>query len=181
MESERDGTLDLTARKGVVLGTGTAPSTLPIDGLDDTPYWTNREVFHVEDAPASLAVIGGGAIGCELTQAFARFGTRVVLLEVADRILAPEEPEASAALLEVFEAEGIEVRTGVGIDRVTYDDGFRVEVDGEDPRGRPAPGRRRPGHAARRPRPRDRRPRPRRRDDRDRRAAARRGAAVGGR
>ncbi len=121
----------LTARRGVVLATGTKPSTLPIDGLDATPYWTNREVFHIDRAPASMAVIGAGAIGCELTQAFARFGTKVVLLEVADRILAPEEPETSAALQRVLEADGVDVRTGVTIDRVSHDDGFRIEVDGD--------------------------------------------------
>ncbi len=123
--------VQLTARRGVVLATGTKPSTLPIDGLDQTPYWTNREIFHLDEAPASMAVIGAGAIGCELTQAFARFGTEVVLLEVADRILAPEEPETSAALQRVLEADGVDVRTGVTIDRVDHDDGFRLEVDGE--------------------------------------------------
>ncbi len=123
--------LRFTGRRGVVLGTGTAPAVLPIPGLADTPYWTNREVFHVEDPPASLAVIGGGAIGCELAQVFARFGTRVVLLEAADRLLAPEEPETSAAVQRVFEAEGIDVRTGVTLERVSYDDGFRLEVEGD--------------------------------------------------
>ena len=177
VEQSDGAPLELTARRGVVLGTGTAPAVLPVEGLADTPYWTNREVFHVEDPPASLAVVGGGAIGCELAQVFARFGTRVVLLEAADRLLAPEEPETSAAVRRFFEAEGIDVRTGVTLERVSHDDGFRLEVEGDDRRtaaGRAGAGRRRARHPARRPGARDRRPRPGRRDRRDRRAAARR-------
>ncbi len=121
------------ARKGIVLNTGTEPSAPPIDGLADTPYWTNRDVVRVETAPGSLVVLGGGAIGAELAQAFARFGTRVTVLELADRILAPEEPEASKVVADVFAHEGIQVLTGVSVDAVSYDDGtFRVRVDDQE-------------------------------------------------
>ena len=65
------------ARKGVVLNTGTAPAVPPIDGLAETPYWTNRDAVRLTELPASLIVIGGGAIGAELAQVFARFGVRV--------------------------------------------------------------------------------------------------------
>ena len=117
------------AAKGVVLNPGTAPAVPPIDGLAETPYWTNRDAVRVETLPATLAVIGGGAIGAELAQAFARFGVQVTVLEVADRILAPEEPEASALLTDVFGREGIQVLAGVTIDGVTYQDGtFTVRV-----------------------------------------------------
>ena len=61
-----------TSPRGVVLNTGTEPGVPPIDGLADTPYWTNREVMRLTEVPASLVVIGGGAIGCELAQAFAQ-------------------------------------------------------------------------------------------------------------
>jgi pyruvate/2-oxoglutarate dehydrogenase complex dihydrolipoamide dehydrogenase (E3) component len=118
----------VVARRGVVLNAGTSPATLPIDGLADTPYWTNREVVKVRELPDSLTVIGGGPIGAELAQAFARFGTRVTVLEVADRILGPEEPEASALVSGVFEREGIGVRTGVRIDRVAHDGSFHVHL-----------------------------------------------------
>jgi pyruvate/2-oxoglutarate dehydrogenase complex dihydrolipoamide dehydrogenase (E3) component len=64
------------ARRAVVLGTGTKPSIPPISGLDATPYWTNREAIEAKDPPASLLVIGGGAIGLELAQAFARLARR---------------------------------------------------------------------------------------------------------
>ncbi len=111
------------ASKGVVLNTGTTAAVPPIPGLADTPFWTNREALKAEQAPASLIVIGGGAIGLELAQAYARFGVEVTVLEVAPRILAPEEPESSELLATVFEAEGIGVHAGVTIDRVDHDGG----------------------------------------------------------
>ncbi|KQY64247.1 pyridine nucleotide-disulfide oxidoreductase [Nocardioides sp. Root151] len=127
---EVDGTT-YVASHGVVLNTGTEPAVLPIDGLSGSPYWTNREAVRVTELPASMAVIGGGAIGVELTQAFARFGVEVTLLEVADRILAPEEPEASALVTRALEADGVHVRTGVRIDQVRHDGRFHLTVDGD--------------------------------------------------
>ena len=115
------------ASKGVVLNTGTTAAVPPIPGLADTPFWTNREALKAERAPGSLIVIGGGAIGLELAQAYARFGAEVTVLEVAKRILAPEEPESSELLTKVFEAEGIGVHAGITIDRVDHD-GSRFTV-----------------------------------------------------
>jgi pyruvate/2-oxoglutarate dehydrogenase complex dihydrolipoamide dehydrogenase (E3) component len=126
------GSSTFAARRGVLLNTGTEPGVPPVDGLADTPYWTNRDAVRVTELPASLIVIGGGAIGAELTQVFARFGVEVTLLEVADRLLAPEEPEASAIVEKVLAADGVKVRTGVQIARVSYADGrFTVELGGE--------------------------------------------------
>ncbi len=121
---------ELVAARGVILNVGTVPATLPIDGLAGTPYWTNREVVRVAELPRTMAVIGGGPIGCELTQAFARFGVQVTLLEVADRILAPEEPESSEVLHGVLTDEGVDVRTGVRIERVSHDGSFHVALAG---------------------------------------------------
>ena len=117
------------AARGVLLNTGTEPGVPPVDGLADTPYWTNRDAIRVTELPASLIVIGGGAIGLELAQAFSRFGVTVSVVEVADRILAPEEPEASAVVAGVLAGEGIQVRTGVSISKVSYADGaFEVAL-----------------------------------------------------
>jgi pyruvate/2-oxoglutarate dehydrogenase complex dihydrolipoamide dehydrogenase (E3) component len=125
-------THELVATRGVVLNAGTVPATLPIDGLAGTPYWTNREIVKVADLPDSMAIIGGGPIGCELTQAFARFGVRVTLLEVAERILGPEEPESSEVIHDVLTTEGVDVRAGVRIERVAHDGEFHVTLgDGE--------------------------------------------------
>jgi pyruvate/2-oxoglutarate dehydrogenase complex dihydrolipoamide dehydrogenase (E3) component len=115
------GEQTFVASKGVVLNTGTTAAAPPIPGLAGTPYWTNRGIIETETAPVSMIVIGGGAIGLELAQAFARFGTEVTVLEVGPRILAVEEPESSALIAQVFEAEGIGVHDGVSIDAVAHD------------------------------------------------------------
>ena len=116
--------VEYEASRGVVLNTGTEPLVLPIDGLADTPYWTNRDVVQVTELPRSLVVLGGGPIGCELAQAIARFGVAVTVIEADDRLLAVEEPESSALITRLFEDEGITVHTGVQIDRVEHDGTF---------------------------------------------------------
>jgi pyruvate/2-oxoglutarate dehydrogenase complex dihydrolipoamide dehydrogenase (E3) component len=123
------------ASRGVVVASGSAPVVPPIPGLDGTPYWTNREAVAATKTPESLVVLGGGAVGLELAQVFARFGTDVTVVEGADRILSPEEPEASALVTEALEGDGVTVRTGakaVGVERtdgrtvVTLEDGTSV-------------------------------------------------------
>jgi pyruvate/2-oxoglutarate dehydrogenase complex dihydrolipoamide dehydrogenase (E3) component len=118
-----------TARRGIVLNTGTTPGTPPIDGLAGTPFWTNREIVKVTDLPASMTVIGGGPIGCELAQVFATFGVEVSIVEVAERLIAIEEPESSEILTRAFTAQGIEVVTGAKIEKVAHTgEGFTVTL-----------------------------------------------------
>jgi pyruvate/2-oxoglutarate dehydrogenase complex dihydrolipoamide dehydrogenase (E3) component len=118
------------ARRGVVIATGTAPVVPPIDGLEGTPFWTNREAIEAEKLPESLVVLGGGAIGCELAQVFARFGSRVTVLEAGPRLLGPEEPESSELLRTTFENAGIDVRLNAKAERVRHDgDGFVINDD----------------------------------------------------
>ncbi|GAB2626447.1 NAD(P)/FAD-dependent oxidoreductase [Nocardioides ginkgobilobae] len=128
-----DGSLtSYVAERGVVLNPGTRPARLPIDGLEGTPYWTNRDAVKVASLPSSLVVVGGGPIGCEMAQVFARFGVRVTVLEAGPRILGPLEPEASEALAAVLVHEGVRVMAGVSIGSVAHADGqFTLEVDGE--------------------------------------------------
>ena len=125
----RAGEEELRARH-VVIATGTAPALPPIDGLAELrasgtgpsgPVWTNREAVKAPVTPPSLVVLGGGPIGCELAQAFARFGTRVSVVEPGPQLLTREEPEAAATLTDVFTREGISVRTGAAgrAERVT--------------------------------------------------------------
>ncbi|MGW1056575.1 dihydrolipoyl dehydrogenase family protein [Micromonospora rubida] len=109
------------ARHGIVLGTGTRPSVPPIAGLADTPYWTNHQAVEVEELPGSLLVLGGGAIGLELAQVFARFGVAVTVVEAADRVLAVEEPEASEVAAAALRADGVRICTGVKAERVDHD------------------------------------------------------------
>ncbi|GAA4633016.1 NAD(P)/FAD-dependent oxidoreductase [Actinoallomurus vinaceus] len=118
------------ARRGIVISNGTAPAIPPIDGLRDTPYWTNREAIETTEVPESLIVLGGGAIGVELAQVFSRFGSRVTVVEALPRLLALEEPESSELLQKIFENEGIEVRTGAKVEHVRHDgDAFVVNGD----------------------------------------------------
>ena len=105
----------------MVLATGTVPSVPPVPGLADTPYWTNREAVATTTLPGSLIVLGGGAIGLELGQVFARFGVTVTIVEAADRLLAQEEPEVSELIARTLQTEGITVRTGATIDRTSHD------------------------------------------------------------
>jgi pyruvate/2-oxoglutarate dehydrogenase complex dihydrolipoamide dehydrogenase (E3) component len=113
----------LRARRGIVIATGSAPSVPPIPGLAGTPYWTNHQAIEAMRVPESLIVLGGGAIGSELAQAFSRFGAKVTVVEALDRLLSAEEPEASALLAEVFGRQGIGVRTGTAATRVAHEGG----------------------------------------------------------
>src|SRR5699024_12350666 len=108
------GDEQIHARRAVVLNTGTAPAIPPVPGLDQVPYWTNRDAVRATTAPESMIVLGGGPIGAELAQAFARFGTQVTLVEMADRLLPGEEPAAREVFAEVVRAAGSEVVTGCG-------------------------------------------------------------------
>jgi pyruvate/2-oxoglutarate dehydrogenase complex dihydrolipoamide dehydrogenase (E3) component len=106
------GDLEIEAGRGVVIATGTVPVIPPVKGLADLPYWTNRDAIKTEEVPDSLLVLGGGAIGLELAQVFARFGSHVTVVEGVDRLVSMEEPEASEMIAGVFAAEGIGIRTG---------------------------------------------------------------------
>ena len=125
------GQVVLRARRGIVINTGTAPAVPPIPGLAGTPFWTNRDAVEAERVPASLVILGGGAVGLELGQVFARFGSRVTVVEGAGRLLPMEEPEAGDLLARVFGREGIGVHTGQLATGVGHNrSGFRVTLDG---------------------------------------------------
>ncbi len=128
------GDRSIEAGQAVVIGIGTRAWIPPVDGLHDTPFWTNREAIETEEVPESLGVLGGGAIGVELAQVFRRFGSEVTVLEAGPHLVGPEEPESGALLAEVFEAEGIDVRTGVTIESVHHDGSrFSVASAGGEP------------------------------------------------
>ena len=107
------------AERGVVIATGGEPAIPPIEGLSQTPYWTNRGAIEATDVPGRLIVLGGGAIGLELAQVFLRFGADVTVVESAARVLALEEPENGEALGRVLSDEGITLRLGVRAERVS--------------------------------------------------------------
>ena len=102
----------LGARRFVV-ATGSRPAVPPVPGLAETAFLTNETVFGLRKLPGRLTVLGGGAVGCELAQAFARLGSQVTLIEAVGRLLPAADPAASAVVEHVFRAEGISVSTGV--------------------------------------------------------------------
>jgi len=115
------GAEEFVATRAVVIAIGSEPAIASIHGLDAVPYLTNRDLVALEELPSSLVVMGGGAIGLEIAQATRRFGVDVTVVEAADRISFREEPEVSALLARVFADEGIEVRAGAGVERVSGD------------------------------------------------------------
>jgi pyruvate/2-oxoglutarate dehydrogenase complex dihydrolipoamide dehydrogenase (E3) component len=118
-----------TARRGIVIATGTDPAIPPIEGLAGTPYWTNRDIVQAEEAPKSLIILGGGAIGAELAQVFARFGTEVTVVEAMSRLLPLEEPESGELIERVFTAEGIKVCVNAPAEGVSHHgDHFTVHL-----------------------------------------------------
>ncbi len=127
--SVNDATFE--ARRAIVLNPGTRAWAPPIPGLARTPYWTNREAIETEVVPESLIVIGGGAIGVELGQVFARFGAPVTIIETAPRLLALEEPESSVLIEQILRDEGMAIHTGATIESVAHDGKrFAVAVAG---------------------------------------------------
>jgi dihydrolipoamide dehydrogenase len=109
----------LEARRAVVLATGTGASIPPVPGLADARPWNNRDVTAAKELPERLLVLGGGAIGLEMAQAFRRLGTtEVAVIEVAPRLLAREEPFAGEEVGAALQAEGINLHVGVGFTRV---------------------------------------------------------------
>ena len=117
------------ARQSLVVANGSTAAIPPVSGLDTIDYWTNRQAAVPRELPISLAVLGGGAIGVELGQAFARFGCKVSIIEAGPRFLGLEEPEAGAALRPHLEADGIGLSIGdpcVGVEKT--DTGVLVKL-----------------------------------------------------
>ena len=136
-EVEVDGRV-LRARH-VVIATGTRPHVPRIPGIDEVPFFTNETLFdQLDTRPERMAIIGGGVIGCELAQAFARLGVRVHLIQRNRRLLMKEDPDAAAVIEEVMRREGVDVRcsaepqrvrrAGDGIEVTLRDERLRVDA-----------------------------------------------------
>ena len=116
--------------KQAAICTGARAAALPIPGLADAGYLTNETIFSLIELPKRLAVIGAGPIGCELAQAFARFGSRVTVIEVAPQILGREDSDAAEILHAAFVREGIALQLGVKIAGITTAaDGKKITVE----------------------------------------------------
>lgn len=112
LRTVRVGSDQLIARRALVIANGSTAAIPPIPGLDNVHFWTNRQAAVPRELPGTLAILGGGAVGVELGQAFARLGSKVTLIEAGPRFLGLEEPEAGAALRPHLEADGMTLIIG---------------------------------------------------------------------
>ena len=122
----------------IIVATGSDSAIPPIEGLEQAGYWTNREATTLKELPESIVILGGGPVGVELGQFFARFGTSVTLVQAADRLVNREDPAVGTLILDVLREEGIDVRLGARAERVRVEDGRRVVTldDGQEVTGR---------------------------------------------
>jgi len=118
---QEDGSVDLSARHAVVVATGSAALLPPIPGLIDVDPWTSRDATSVSEPPASLAILGAGVVGVEMATAFSGFGTRVTLI-ARSGLLGTVEPFAGELVTEALREQGVEIRTGAGVDAARRDE-----------------------------------------------------------
>jgi pyruvate/2-oxoglutarate dehydrogenase complex dihydrolipoamide dehydrogenase (E3) component len=102
----------------LVIATGSVATIPPIAGLDRIEYWTNREATTTHEVPDSMIVLGAGPVGCELAQFFSRMGSRVSIVDMAERLLPRDDPAAGELLAEFLEGEGITLHLGGGVERI---------------------------------------------------------------
>jgi pyruvate/2-oxoglutarate dehydrogenase complex dihydrolipoamide dehydrogenase (E3) component len=120
----------LTARRAVVIATGTEAAVPPIPGLRETSPWTNRKAVTSEEVPSSLVILGGGTVGVEMAAAYASFGSRVTIIEAGPRVLAREEPFAGDEVCAAFAEAGVEIRADTSATAVARANGkVTVELD----------------------------------------------------
>lgn len=117
----------LSARN-IILATGAEPFVPPIPGLAEAGYLTSDTIWQLREQPKRLIVLGGGPIGSELTQAFARLGSQVTQIEMLPRLLVREDPEVSQLVIDRFRAEGVDVRVNTQAKAVVIENGEKVLV-----------------------------------------------------
>jgi dihydrolipoamide dehydrogenase len=129
---------DTVGWRDLVVATGAAATVPPIPGIDQVDVWTSEEALSLPEQPGTLLILGGGPIGCELAQAYARLGSEVTLVESADRLLPAEPAFVGEMLTEALRLDGVEVLAGTTVQRVesengqvglVLDDGDRVDGD----------------------------------------------------
>jgi pyruvate/2-oxoglutarate dehydrogenase complex dihydrolipoamide dehydrogenase (E3) component/uncharacterized membrane protein YdjX (TVP38/TMEM64 family) len=133
--SGNDGTKRTLTTRSIVIAAGARPFVPPIPGIEQTGYYTSDTLWGMRELPRRLVVLGGGPIGCELAQAFARFGAQVTQVEMLPRLLMREDPEIAAMVEKRFREEGVDVRTGHRAKEFRVEDGHKVlicEREGRD-------------------------------------------------
>jgi pyruvate/2-oxoglutarate dehydrogenase complex dihydrolipoamide dehydrogenase (E3) component/uncharacterized membrane protein YdjX (TVP38/TMEM64 family) len=131
------GNVSKLTTKNIIIAAGARPFVPPIPGIDQIPYFTSDNVWSLRELPKRIVVLGGGPIGSELTQCFARFGAQVSQVEMAPRIMVREDPEFSAMVQKKFEAEGVRVLVNHKAKQFIVENGEKIliaEHDGKDVR-----------------------------------------------
>ena len=123
-----DGTNQRLSTRSMVIATGARPVVPPIPGIEETGYLTSDTVWTLRELPKRLLVLGGGPIGSELTQAFARFGAQVTQVEIAPRLLMREDPEVSEIVTRRFIAEGIAVHVNHQAKQFVIENGEKILI-----------------------------------------------------
>jgi pyruvate/2-oxoglutarate dehydrogenase complex dihydrolipoamide dehydrogenase (E3) component/uncharacterized membrane protein YdjX (TVP38/TMEM64 family) len=131
------GNVSKLTTKSIIIAAGARPFVPPIPGIDQIAYFTSDNVWSLRELPKRIVVLGGGPIGSELTQCFARFGAQVSQVEMAPRIMVREDPEFSAMVQKKFEAEGVRVMVNHKAKQFIVENGEKIliaEHDGKDVR-----------------------------------------------
>jgi pyruvate/2-oxoglutarate dehydrogenase complex dihydrolipoamide dehydrogenase (E3) component len=129
-----DGTKKSINARRYCISTGSHPALPPVEGLNETGFITNEEVFQLKRLPETLIVLGGGPVGLELGQSFARFGSEVTVVEMDKRLVPKEDEEVSAAIEEIMRAEGLKILLNHKAVQAATADGKKlltVEQDGK--------------------------------------------------
>ena len=120
---DADGVARELSARGIIIATGGEPMVPPIPGLDKVDILTSDNLWEMKSLPEKLLVLGGGPIGCELAQCFARFGSRVTIVEMLPQIMIREDPEIAADIADTFLKEGIDLRVEHRAENVRVEDG----------------------------------------------------------
>jgi pyruvate/2-oxoglutarate dehydrogenase complex dihydrolipoamide dehydrogenase (E3) component len=132
-----DGSTQRLTTRSIVIATGAHPFVPPIPGIEEVGYLTSDNIWELRELPKRLVVLGGGPIGCELTQAFARFGAQVTQVEMAPRLMIREDTEVSELVTQRFRAEGIAVLLDHRAKQFVIENGEKIliaEYEGQDVR-----------------------------------------------
>ncbi|MDP9474143.1 MAG: NAD(P)/FAD-dependent oxidoreductase, partial [Actinomycetota bacterium] len=118
----------------VIVATGSSANVLPIEGIEDVPYWTNREATTTREVPERAVIVGGGPNGIETAQWLSRLGSAVTIVEHSERLIDREDPRVGETIREILEDEGIGVRTGRRVEKARKEEGGAVVAldDGEE-------------------------------------------------
>jgi pyruvate/2-oxoglutarate dehydrogenase complex dihydrolipoamide dehydrogenase (E3) component/uncharacterized membrane protein YdjX (TVP38/TMEM64 family) len=126
--TRHDGTTEKLSTRAIVIAAGARPFVPPIPGIVEVGYLTSDNVWDLRELPRRLVVLGGGPIGCELTQAFARFGAKVTQVEMLPRLMIREDPEVSELVAARFRQEGVDVLVNHKAMRFVVESGEKILI-----------------------------------------------------